>query len=199
VTATQKGMTVTPDLTTLDDAELAAVLAGLDAEDEAELARLSAPDILLRSALYYAREGHPVFPVKARGKAPATAHGLKDATTDVERVTAWWKATPDANIGLPSGLAFDVIDIDGPAGFASLADMQDAGVLPPIIGKSYTAGGGRHLFISPTGDRNGARLLPGVDYRGLGGYVCVPPSVGANGRRYSWLQLLNAPRMAAVA
>ncbi len=188
-----------PDLTTLDDAGLAAVLAGLDAEDEAERVRLSAPDVLLRAAVYYAREGHPVFPVKARGKAPTTPHGLKDATTDVERVTAWWKATPEANIGLPTGLAFDVIDIDGPAGFWSLADMQDAGAVPPLLGKSFTPSGGRHLFIEPTGDRNGARLLPGVDYRGLGGYVCVPPSVGANGRRYSWLQLLNAPRMAAVA
>lgn len=188
-----------PDLATLDGAELAAVVAGLDAEDEAERVRLSAPDILLRAAVYYAREGHPVFPLLARGKAPATSRGYKDATTDVDRVIAWWKATPDANIGLPTGLAFDVIDVDGPAGFASLADMREAGVVPPALGKAYTPSGGRHLFIQPTGDRNGARILPGIDYRGAGGYVCVPPSVGANGRRYSWLELLAAPPVEAAA
>lgn len=188
-----------PDLTTLDDAELAAVLAGLDAEDEAERVRLSAPDILLRSAVYYAREGWAVFPCLPGAKTPATAHGLKDATTDVGRVTAWWTAQPTANIGLPTGVHFDVIDIDGPAGFASLADLREKGALPSLLGKSWTPSGGRHLFIAPTGDRNGARLLPGLDYRGTGGYVVAPPSVGANGRRYKWLDLLEVPAVAAVA
>ncbi|MFR2404368.1 MAG: bifunctional DNA primase/polymerase, partial [Eubacterium callanderi] len=34
----------------------------------------------LASALKFARGGFPVFPVAARGKAPLTENGLKDAT-----------------------------------------------------------------------------------------------------------------------
>jgi hypothetical protein len=31
--------------------------------------------------------------------------------------------------------------------------------------------------------------MPGLDYRGIGGYVLLPPSVGANGQLYLWDQM----------
>jgi hypothetical protein len=43
-------------------------------------------------------------------------HGVKDATTNRARVLAWWTRHPQANIGLATGHAFDVLDVDGPAG-----------------------------------------------------------------------------------
>lgn len=70
------------------------------------------PPRLLEAALAYANYGWPVFPLKARSKQPATRHGFKDATTDPDRIRTWWTRHPDHNIGLPIGLAFDVIDVE---------------------------------------------------------------------------------------
>ena len=171
---------------------------GLAARLEDELAaytaadgdRLDAPEALTRAALWYARRGIPVFPCEPRGKRPLTAHGFKDATTDAHTVQAWWTANPSANIGTPTGLTFDVIDVDGREGVASL--YGGAVTIPAEIGHSLTSrDAGHHLFIRPTGRGNKASFLPGVDYRGAGGYVILPPSVGANGRRYTWTRPLT--------
>ena len=175
----------------------------LDAEGRAADARLNAPHALLNAAVYYARRGVAVFPCRPRGKEPITAHGLKDATTDVDRVLAWWQATPDANIGAPTGLTFDVVDIDGREGVLAVYGTADDGKRPiddvQEIGHSLTARmAGHHVFIEPTGRGNTAKMLPGVDYRGRGGYVILPPSVGANGNRYRWTRPLEVLKAAAA-
>lgn len=177
----------------------------LDRDDEQRRARLTAPGALADAARWYvAVAGWPVFPLKPNGKTPMTAHGFKDATTSLEQINAWWAATPEANIGLPTGVAFDVIDIDGPAGFRSLAQLRHHDCptdccatttcpgSPTVLGlevlaKSYTGGGGRHLLVAPLGQRNGAAVLPGIDLRGTGGYVVAPPSRHASGRLYDWI------------
>jgi hypothetical protein len=51
------------------------------------------------TALMCAEEGFPVFPV-AEGGRPLTMNGSKDATTDVEQITAWWAKWPKAHIGI---------------------------------------------------------------------------------------------------
>lgn len=181
------------DLSAMDEPELAAHLAALDGADVERKARLRAPDALLSAARWYAGIGWPVFPCQPRGKQPLTRNGFKDATTDLEQVGAWWKATPTANIGIPTGVAFDVIDIDGPPGFDSLVKLRDTGTLPTVLATTFTPRG-RHLLITPTGDSNAAAMMPGVDYRGYGGYIIVPPSVGASGDIYEWVQ---APDLSA--
>lgn len=175
----------------------------LDREDEARRARLNRPDALANAALWYATHGWPVFPLKPGGKTPATRHGFHDASTDIDTVRTWWADIPQANIGTPTGLAFDVIDIDGPDGFTSLADIREADALPEVFAKSYTGGGGRHLLVAPgVVAKNGARLLPGIDTRGAGGYIVLPPSRHESGRLYDWLdapdhRLLNVTRAAS--
>lgn len=165
--------------------------AALDLEDACDLARWAAPDLMLRSALWYAAKGWPVFPCRPGLKVPATRNGFKDATVDPSQIAAWWNAVPTYNIGLPTGIWADVIDIDGPAGYQSLADMRDEGVLDEftVLGRAATPRGGRHIYISPTGDGNAAGVRSQIDFRGRGGFVVAPPSVGANGRRYTWLEV----------
>jgi hypothetical protein len=68
--------------------------------------------------------------------------------------------------------------------------------LPISTLRARTGGGGLHLFyaappnvrVANTAGRlpGVARPLPGIDLRGDGGYVVVPPSVHASGRRYRW-------------
>ncbi len=166
-----------------------------DMEDTTRRARLTAPGALTAAAHWYAAQGIPVFPLRPGEKTPLPrSNGFKDATTDPTQITAWWTATPQANIGLPTGHLFDVIDIDGPAGYLSLADLRAAGMIPPIIGYALTANHGAHLYIAPTGDGNTAGIEPGVDYRGIGGYVVAPPSRQADGSMWQWSTPLNLGR-----
>nr|QOL00349.1 hypothetical protein [uncultured organism] len=162
----------------------------LDELGRTEDERLSAPDALGKAALWYAKQGVAVFPCEPRGKQPLTAHGFKDASTDLAVVRAWWTATPAANIGAPTGITFDVIDIDGPEGVGVIygGDVQ----IPDEIGHAMTSRqAGHHVFIKPTGSGNRASMYPSVDFRGVGGYVVLPPSVGANGNRYVWTRPLD--------
>lgn len=177
-------------------------LDALDALDAQRHARLSGPGALRDAALYYAAHGVAVFPLQPRDKRPrAGSKGFKDASTDPGQVAAWWAATPQANIGSPTGLTFDVLDIDGPAGIASYLTIADN--LPDPIGVASTPRpGGMHRFLPVTGRGNAAASMPGIDYRGQGGYVVLPPSVTDThgpGRRYTWLRPLAPPAIAEAA
>jgi Bifunctional DNA primase/polymerase, N-terminal len=198
---------------------LEAVEAG-DAAREAELQSAineldNRPPRLREAALLYASWGWPVFPLSVRGKMPLLrnihkddppdtprcrgecgqeGHGLYDATADTATITRWWTNQPRANIGLPTGHAFDVIDVDVPKkgqpipGAIALAELHRLDVIPDSHGQVATGSGGLHIYITATGDGNKAGIRPGVDYRGLGGYVVAPPStLGRPGRSWSWI------------
>lgn len=171
------------------------------------------PPRLRDAALAYAKWGWPVFPLKPLSqvpeiaektgqpfdkvaKRPATKNGFKDATTDTTRIEAWWKRHPDSNIGLATGIKFDVIDIDprhgGAESYVQLRSEEDErtgrGPIPDCHGQVATASGGWHLYVLPTGNGNTTNIRPGIDYRGIGGYVVAPPStLGEPGRDWSWI------------
>jgi len=134
----------------------------------------------LEAAIKYARRGWHVFPCQPGGKVLLTKNGLKDATTDESVIRRWWEQWPDANIAVRTGEISGIfaIDIDPRSG-GSIEDLKEAmGPLPDTI-ESATGGGGRHLiFRYPTGRKitNRTNLLPGIDVRGNGGYIIVPPS-----------------------
>lgn len=162
-------------------------------------ARLAAPEALAAAASWYATQGLPVFPLQPRDKKPFPgSRGFKDATTDAGQIASWWTANPDANIGLPTGGLFDVVDIDGEQGALSYRRILTEDMLPTVYGRATTARArGRHLYIRPTGDGNGASIMPGIDYRGLGGYVVAPPSITT--RRYDWYVPLDIAALKAAA
>ncbi|TDC52859.1 bifunctional DNA primase/polymerase [Actinomadura sp. KC345] len=183
-----------------DQDKIDAFLAEVDTHDAAREARLTRPGALGGAAEWYAASGIAVFPCRPQGKAPLPGtHGFKDATTDLAQVRAWWTATPEANIGLPTGHGFDVIDIDPPHGPLSVLDLRDAGLVPEVIGKVITPRCGDHLYVRSTGDGNTSGILPGIDYRGLGGYVVAPPSIGPNGVRYTWARPLDLAALGVKA
>jgi hypothetical protein len=179
----------------------------IENELEAQIAELeSQPPRLLDAALIYAEWGWPVFPLKPCLKVPATRNGFKDATTDTAQIRDWWLRHPDSNIGLPTGGMFDVVDIDPRHGghdslrrIVAAEDDKGVGPIPDTHGRVATAGGGLHYYIEPTGDPNGANLLPGIDIRGKGGYVVGPPSwLGEHTSRWSWT-VKPSPRIRRVA
>jgi hypothetical protein len=141
-------------------------------------------------ALVYARRGWPVFPITPQEKRPLTRlapHGFKNATTGEDQVSRWWDEEPEANIGLATGVAFDVLDIDsGFDGFAALDAAKPPGA-PDFDGPTCTTGKGHHVYLAVTGVGNKASFIPGIDWRGRGGYVIAPPSIHPSGRRYEWI------------
>lgn len=146
---------------------------------------VSITNAVLDAALEYAARGWPVFPCEPRGKKPLTAHGFKDASTLPDVIRSWWKRYPRANVAVPTGArTFDVLDIDGPTGERSLAELEAKHEELPI-GPRQQTGTGRHILF--TGGTLGvsARRLPGLDTRGEGGYVVMAPSIHSSGERYA--------------
>lgn len=141
-------------------------------------------------ALRYAAAGWPVFPCKPDSKEPATAHGFKDATTDPDRVRAWWRRWPDANIGIATGTPGpDVLDVDRHEdgdGFAAFNRLKRAGMLTGARALVRTRSGGLHAYYAGTSQPCGALRAHHLDFKAAGGYVLAPPSV-VGGKPYELL------------
>lgn len=156
------------------------------------------------AAEVYAAGNLPVFPVHSirdgactcgrecgsPGKHPLTRNGVKDATTDRETIRQWWAEWPFANVALATGGNVYVVDLDGEQGmleWARVCHRHRATAIHTRV--SITGGGGRHLFYQPPDPelRNTHwRIGEGIDTRGAGGYVLLPPSLHKSGRRYEW-------------
>jgi hypothetical protein len=132
------------------------------------------------SALRYAAAGWPVFPLRPGSKEPATPHGFEDASTDPERIAAWWRWSPAANVGIATGAPGpDVLDVDtGPAGsgWDALGRLLRAGLLTGAQALVSTRSGGRHVYYAGTAQRSGSLPRHRLDFRAAGGYVVAPPS-----------------------
>lgn len=130
-------------------------------------------------ALRYANLGWPVFPCRENDKRPLIEKGLHAATTDESMIQQLWRENPRANIGVPCGANFWVLDIDPRhGGVESLAALEDLHGEIPVTLTAKTPSGGVHYYFHPTADaRNSAgKVGPGIDVRGHGGYVCVEGS-----------------------
>jgi hypothetical protein len=173
-------------------------------------------DVMLEWALHYAELGWPVLPLhvpvqfgpkhaegtttaatcscgdttcSSQGKHPRTTSGLDDATTDAATVTGWWERWPMANIGLRTGVVFDVLDLDGMTALdmLDLCAPEGAGT---IAGPWVATGNGVHHYVQTLGQGNRAGMGAkgsGIDWRGTGGYVVAPPSLHMSGAMYEWV------------
>ena len=83
---------------------------------------------LHKAARVFAQHGMAVFPLQPKGKTPATASGLKQATTDITIIDRWWSEAPEMNVGVCTGTVSGVfvLDIDGMAGEQTLAELEKA-------------------------------------------------------------------------
>lgn len=163
--------------------------------------RICEPGPIGDAAAWMAEAGVPVFPCAPGGKQPLTSHGFQDATTDLDRVRAWWRRTPQANIGVPTGTASGmvVVDVDvhpSGTGFPAFTRAQSAGLVTGWAWLVRTPSGGIHAYFPAGGAEQRCWQVPRrhVDFRGDGGYIVVPPSrvTGEHGD-------LRAYRVIAVA
>lgn len=131
---------------------------------------------------------------KDAGKHPRIANWQTEATNDLRKAFKWWERWPNANIGVVTGETVNafVIDIDNANAWDSLGheDIETFRYVTPR--------GGRHLwFTYPSGQviTNSSGSLPnGIDVRGTGGYVLMPPSRTLKG---SYRDVQEVPRAEA--
>ncbi len=158
-------------------------------------------------AITYALRGWKVLPIhgisagrctcgradcSSPGKHPAIAHGVKEASSDLDQIAQWFSVSKNLNVAISTGeeSGLIVLDIDPRHGGdeSTLALAAKHGRLPDTL-EVLTGGGGRHLYFKfPAGAdiRSRAGILPGVDIRANGGYVVCPPSRHISGGVYQW-------------
>jgi hypothetical protein len=166
---------------------------------------------LLEAALRYGKFGLRVFPLwwygnpnendendpKIAGR-PMIGAWPEKASSDADTIRGWWNRWPGAGIGLAcgdelaDGTFLFVLDVDehdpAESGSQALSELVAAhGELPngPLV---HTAGGGSHRYLRASTKLTNARgtLPAGIDVRGAGGYVILPPSTHKSGGRHQW-------------
>lgn len=148
------------------------------------------PDFL-KFARYYSQQSWPIFPCRVKDKVPAV-RWADEATTDYAKIERWWTNTPEANIGMVTGAksGLVVLDVDkGHGGMESLMALQVEHGRLPDTWETITGGGGRHILFKHPGvpiHNSAGKLGPGLDIRGDGGYIVVPPSIHPSGNVYTF-------------
>lgn len=180
------------------------------------------PDSLIEAAHAYAASGWRVIPLhfvgpdgltcscregrncKSKGKHPVDNGWQNTPPLSGADIEAIWERRPRSNVGVATGQpsGFFVLDIDPDNG-----GMESAKRLALEYGKFLnttrahrTGSGGFHvLFEMPDFDlgnaRGGLKDYPGIDIRGTGGQIVMPPSVSAKGSYsvYADRELAPAP------
>jgi len=167
------------------------------------MSNLSHPAAVVNDVATYTRRRWRVFPVHGvqggrctcrrptcadPGKHPRLRRWPELATTDLSVVERWWTSWPTANVGIATGAGLLVVDVDPRhGGDVTLADLERQYGPLPDTARQVTGGGGVHYLLRVEGSvGNRVNLAPGIDLRGDGGFIVVPPSRHESGRRYAW-------------
>lgn len=137
------------------------------------------------------------------GKHPLFRGWQQEATCECNRILAWARRFPRANVGVTTGAASGIVVLDVDprhGGEESLAELEARyGPLPETV-EVLTGGGGRHLYFKHPGSPvpNKVAVAPGLDIRGDGGFVVGPGSLHASGRHYVF-EVTHGPEDVALA
>jgi len=136
------------------------------------------------------------------GKAPIAGHGLKDATTTRAGVDEYIRKYPHANwAGWFPGMF--ILDIDkNHGGYESFEKLEAKIGKLPKTRTHVTGSGGLHIiFKQPEGYHIGNTVhlagYEGIDRRGNGGYIVLPPSFHVSGGIYDVIDdspIIEAPK-----
>lgn len=149
-------------------------------------------------ALALAGLGWRLIPIPLGEKRPTLTRWVEQATDEESVIMGWWMMD-ELNAGLvlgpqPSGqnlIALDIDDREGYSGSEQLATLEEQFEPLPETVVSITGSGGRHILLAlPEGMHSPTTVGlcdgPGIDTRGAGGQIVLPPSIHPNGRAYEW-------------
>ena len=149
---------------------------------------------VFQTAVDYWKQNLSVIAIRPRDKKPLIAwEEFQTRKADQNEIKSWFDKWPDANIGTVTGQisGMVVIDIDSEEAKDTLKEL--AGEYDLESAPRSRTGRGWQLFFKHPGVpiSNRAGVLPGLDVRGDGGYVILPPSIHPNGKTYRWEVPLN--------
>ena len=171
----------------------------------------------LDAALDYANRGFKILPLwgivdgrcscgkcppnsRRAGKHPIFSGGALRATNDRRQIAVWFRIYPTANIGLPLEINnLIAIDVD-PDGFDKWRHVcnECPDLTHTLIAK--TGRGYHFIYRSPSGlpipSSSTNAMGKGIDFRGSGGHIVVPPSTHFSGTEYTWHTPLDQLRQA---
>jgi len=143
------------------------------------------------ASLQYQSRGLSVIATQHNKKPFIKWEKYQTERADPEQIKAWWSEFPDANVGIVTGKISNllVIDIDSQEGHEAFEELIPENLITPL---ATTPGGGWHYYFQyHEGITVGTRFIKDCDFRGEGGYIIAPPSIGENGKAYSWLPNLS--------
>ena len=143
---------------------------------------------LLCSALGYRSYGYSVIPVNRSNKKPLIRWGpYQIRPPSIQEIENWWARWPLANIAVITGPVSNIIvvDVDSDKGMERINALIAESTIKPYC---RTPRGGAHFWFKyREGLQTKAGVLEDIDVRAKGGYVIVPPSIGANDVPYRWV------------
>ncbi len=138
---------------------------------------------------YVEKYNFSIIPIKPESKQPYIKwEEYKTHRATADDIRSWWDRWPAAMIGIVTGKISNllVIDCDTSEGYDGIQTLISDTLVVPIV---RTPRGGWHLYFRyPEGGNLtvGVGVMPGVDFRGEGGYVIAPPSINGSGKAYAW-------------
>lgn len=163
----------------------------------------------LTQVLTYEKMGLSIIPLRPKDKHPngdllptntlgrPEWKSFQTTRADSDQILSWWVDEPAGNIGIVTGSVSGavVLDIDSDEG---QKNVDERGGIPntPLA----STANGLHIYLAHPGFEvaNFARKLPGLDFRGDGGYVVAPPSVHPSGKSYIWDKPFGSIELAPV-
>lgn len=141
-----------------------------------------------------AKMGFRLFPCRTMEKQPMLKGWQTVATSDLGTLRRWALDYPHCNWAVACGSASGVwvLDVDGELGRTSLMKLEaEHGKLVTTAQvRTGRKDGGLHywfrLLNGSSIPNSASKIGPGLDVRGDGGYVVVPPSTHPTGRAYHW-------------
>lgn len=154
--------------------------------------------------LQLASLGLRVHPLSTRNKVPLLDEWTRKASTSEVTIKKWGSKYKDCNWGIATGVESGVfvVDIDpkngGDKTWTSMMDGNKVPKTPEVV----TGTRGAHIYFKyPTSIVvSNSSIGKGVDIRGEGGNIVIPPSIHPNGHTYMWvkgrtpnIKIANAP------
>ena len=142
-------------------------------------------ETLIMARMYRDDLGWSVIPVR-EDKRPAVKWSEFQTRKATDEEMKDWFITKRLGVGIVTGKLSNlcVVDIDSADGEANLMAVSPEVFRAPNV---TTPRGGRHLYhLYREGVGNKVGVIPGTDFRGEGGFVVAPPTIGPNGKEYTW-------------
>lgn len=144
---------------------------------------------MLQHALEYAKLGWATFPVSMDCRNPLYKGGCHASSKSADGLAMLFREPSNIALacGHNSGVLVLDIDVKTVDGLGELARLEDENGQLPDGPESCTPSGGKHLFFKHPRKRlsNRVGFRPGLDIRGFGGSVALPPSKRTDGA-YRW-------------